>query len=79
MGQGQKPFSVDAPKKSGGINNMRFKIPLIRRVLPELFANTLVRVQPMAAPKHTMFHFKYEVENPVPEFAKMAELTEGEY
>ncbi len=50
-------------------------IPLVRHILPELFANKLVSVQPytLNVGIHTMpLRFTYET-NEVPEFNKIAE------
>jgi hypothetical protein len=49
-------------------------IPLVRHILPELFVNKLVGVQPIISSIHSMpLRFTYETINQVPEFNKIAE------
>jgi len=52
---------------------------LVRRVLPETFANKIVGVQPMKPPLSvTTMPFRYVKENPIPEFDKIGEREHPE-
>ena len=57
---------------------MVIPLPMVRRVLPELFANKIVGIQPMAPPNFkSHFHIAVEGKDFFEDFDKMSELENG--
>ena len=79
-------YLTEAPQTSGAdvTGIQKIMLPIVRRVFPNLIANNIVSVQPIAAPAGIIFYLKYQMgterpNNPVDQYGNQANYTGNDY